>query len=51
MRPVLAKYEVAIEEPVKFSEIDFPRDETILLLIELCDCYPAVILVLDARDD
>jgi hypothetical protein len=51
MRPVLPRYEDAIEELVEFFKIAWSRDETIQLLMNFCDCYPAVILVLDALDE
>ncbi|KAF2802118.1 uncharacterized protein BDZ99DRAFT_402102, partial [Mytilinidion resinicola] len=51
LAPVISRYEDALDEMVEFSDVTWTREETIQVLVELCDLYPAVTFVIDALDE
>jgi hypothetical protein len=51
LAPVLAKYEDALEGLEGYTDVMWMLDDAIETLIELCDLYPAVILIIDALDE
>lgn len=51
LAPVSSRYEDALNELEDFEDVTWIREDCTKALIDLCNCYPAVIFVLDALDE
>ncbi|ORY16076.1 hypothetical protein BCR34DRAFT_584541 [Clohesyomyces aquaticus] len=49
--PVVSRYEDALDGLMEYDDISWSFEETVQVLIELCDLYPAVFFILDALDE
>jgi hypothetical protein len=49
--PILSKYEDALEGSEDYSDVLWTFDDCIEAMIELCNLYPAVVLIIDALDE